>query len=169
MQSRHSDLSNTNGGEASVEDLCLRDGRYAERDQLRDGSVVSISYSKRGIPIRSPSIELLPPPSKMVRYRPLDGRIVQIERGVSFDIPEVSVDIWPLEQKLGSRNVAVIQRAVQRRPMALRVDHVDVYGGMREKQADKLRGGRILGRGGEVEDGPSEVVSRVDVNGRRGA
>lgn len=53
--------------------------------------------------------------------------------------------------------------------MALRVEDIDVDRRVREKQPDKFRGGCILGRSGEVEDGPPEVVSRIDIDRRRGA
>ena len=57
----------------------------------------------------------------------------------------------------------MIKRAVQGSPMTLRVGDIDVNGKMREKQADKLRRGRVLGRGGDMEDGPTKVISRVDI------
>ena len=108
MQSRHGDLSNVDGGEASVQALHLRNGGYAQRNQLRYGSIVSIPDSERGIPVGSPGVEFLAPRCEMVRYRSFHCGVVQIECGVSLNVPESYVDVRPLKQKLGRRNITVI-------------------------------------------------------------
>ena len=112
MQSRHGNLAHTDRSEPGIDVLFRVHSVRTQGHQLREGPVVPVSNSECSVPVGAPSEELHAAVRLMGRDRPLDCRVVEIERRVPFNVARGRVDVGPLQEQLGRREVAVEQRAV---------------------------------------------------------
>ena len=112
MQSRHSNLAHADRSEPGVDVFLRVHSVRTQGHQLREGPVVPVSNSESSVPVGAPGEELHSAVRLMGRDRPLDRRIVEIERRVPFNVARGRLDVGPLQEQLGGREVAVEQRAV---------------------------------------------------------